>query len=48
MRDHLVREFGLEAGRLEAYGLGEVDPVAPNDTAEGREANRRVDVHIRP
>jgi outer membrane protein OmpA-like peptidoglycan-associated protein len=48
VREHLVREFGLEAGRLEAYGLGEVDPVAPNDTAEGRQANRRVDIHIKP
>jgi outer membrane protein OmpA-like peptidoglycan-associated protein/predicted nucleic acid-binding Zn-ribbon protein len=48
VREHLVREFGLEPGRLEAYGLGESDPVAPNDTAEGRQANRRVDIHVRP
>jgi outer membrane protein OmpA-like peptidoglycan-associated protein len=48
VREHLVREFGLESRRLEAYGLGEVDPVAPNDTPEGRQANRRVDIHVRP
>jgi outer membrane protein OmpA-like peptidoglycan-associated protein len=27
-------------------GLGEANPVASNDTAEGREQNRRVEVYL--
>ncbi|MBS1301022.1 OmpA family protein [Loktanella sp. SALINAS62] len=29
-----------------ADGLGEVDPIADNDTAEGREANRRIEFSL--
>jgi len=29
---------------MEAYG--EADPVASNDTMEGRERNRRVEIHV--
>ena len=35
---------GVAASRLEAVGLGEDRPVAPNDTARGRERNRRVEI----
>lgn len=38
----LVEKFGIEAGRVKAVGYGEEKPVATNDTAEGRQANRRV------
>ena len=37
---------GIEPARLSAEGYGEQYPVASNDTAEGREKNRRVDVRI--
>lgn len=37
---------GLEAGRVTAMGRGESEPVTTNDTAEGRQANRRVEVAI--
>lgn len=33
---------GISAARLEAIGMGEANPVADNDTAEGRALNRRV------
>jgi len=33
---------GVEAARLTAVGHGETQPVAPNDTPEGRATNRRV------
>ncbi|ARC89564.1 OmpA family protein [Rhodovulum sp. MB263] len=33
-------------GNLTARGYGEVDPVATNDTEEGREANRRIEFHL--
>jgi OOP family OmpA-OmpF porin len=34
---------GVPVARLTAVGLGSSDPVAPNDTREGRAQNRRVD-----
>jgi outer membrane protein OmpA-like peptidoglycan-associated protein len=39
-------EDGVDGGRLEAVGLGQDFPVAPNDTAEGRARNRRVEIII--
>src|SRR5690606_25276669 len=38
----LEQEFGIEGSRLETDGQGDVQPVAPNTTAEGRLQNRRV------
>ena len=35
---------GVNANRLRAVGMGESDPVASNDTREGRAMNRRVEV----
>ena len=40
--DLLVNQYGIEARRLEAKGYGESQPVASNDTREGRAENRRV------
>ncbi len=37
---------GLPPERLSALGYGEFQPVAPNATAEGRSANRRIEVNI--
>lgn len=37
---------GLKDGQAVAIGMGEQSPVAPNDTAEGRSKNRRVELHI--
>jgi OOP family OmpA-OmpF porin len=45
VRDYLVSE-GVNAGIIDVIGMGEADPVASNDTAEGRELNRRVEVHV--
>jgi outer membrane protein OmpA-like peptidoglycan-associated protein len=33
---------GLDEGRLYAEGFGESDPVAPNDTKDGKAKNRRI------
>jgi chemotaxis protein MotB len=47
----LIRIFvadGLPSYRLSASGYAEFHPVAPNDTAEGRGQNRRVDVIVLP
>ncbi|MDQ3696725.1 MAG: OmpA family protein [Gemmatimonadota bacterium] len=40
----LVSSFGADASRLEAKGLGATKPSASNDSAEGRQTNRRVEL----
>ncbi|MGQ0622954.1 MAG: OmpA family protein [Panacagrimonas sp.] len=37
---------GIEAGRMSPLGYGETKPVADNETDEGREQNRRVELRI--
>ena len=39
---HTLRVLGIAPARLTVVCLGESDPVAPNDTATHRAANRRV------
>ena len=34
---------GVAATRLTAIGYGESRPIAPNDTADGRAQNRRIE-----
>jgi outer membrane protein OmpA-like peptidoglycan-associated protein len=41
----LVR-LGVTADRIVAHGYGETFPVAPNTTAAGRIANRRVEIRV--
>jgi OOP family OmpA-OmpF porin len=43
--EYLVRK-GVPAGRLSARGFGESNPIASNDTAEGRALNRRVALEV--
>jgi OOP family OmpA-OmpF porin len=40
----LVRDHGITASRLKAYGDGPYAPVTSNDTEEGRARNRRVEL----
>ena len=44
----LVETHGIAAGRLSSDGAGYLSPRAPNDTAEGRAANRRVEAVVLP
>ncbi|MCA1828565.1 MAG: OmpA family protein [Myxococcales bacterium] len=37
---------GLGEQQAVAIGMGEQNPIAPNDTAAGRSKNRRVELHI--
>jgi OmpA-OmpF porin, OOP family len=46
VREYLVRQ-GIEANRLTAMGYGEANPVASNDTEDGRAENRRVEFVVR-
>ncbi len=45
VRNYLVNQ-GLAAGSVSAQGLGMNNPVADNDTAEGRQKNRRVEIIV--
>jgi outer membrane protein OmpA-like peptidoglycan-associated protein len=44
VRQVLIDSFGVDADRLTTKGLGATKPVAPNDTPEGRQNNRRVEL----
>ncbi|MBD3810556.1 MAG: OmpA family protein, partial [Sulfuricurvum sp.] len=39
---------GVDSNRIRSVGFGETMPIASNDTAEGREKNRRVEIKIIP
>lgn len=43
VKDALVKDFGIDAVRIETEGKGETTPVADNKTKEGKAANRRVE-----
>jgi outer membrane protein OmpA-like peptidoglycan-associated protein len=45
--DDLVAQ-GVQPVRLATRGFGETQPIASNDTAEGRTQNRRVEIKIAP
>jgi len=45
VRDFLV-EQGIKRDMISAQGFGEASPVASNDTAEGRQRNRRVELVV--
>jgi len=44
----LQTQYGLDPAHITAAGRGEYVPVAPNDTDEGRAANRRTRIVILP
>ncbi len=39
-------DHGIASSRISAEGFGKRQPVASNDTAEGRAQNRRVELHV--
>lgn len=45
VRDYLVNS-GVSINSVIARGMGEADPVAPNDTSAGRKQNRRVEMIV--
>jgi OOP family OmpA-OmpF porin len=45
VKTYLVTK-GVEAARVEFKGYGDSQPIAPNDTPEGRQKNRRTEVRI--
>jgi len=45
VRDYLTRE-GMASSSVTPRGFGKTQPVATNDTAKGRQQNRRVELVI--
>ena len=45
VRDYLGSN-GIDPTNIQAIGMGKADPVASNDTAEGRQQNRRVEMVV--
>jgi chemotaxis protein MotB len=45
---HYLVAQGMSPQALSAAGYGEYDPVAPNDTAEHRALNRRIEIVLQP
>src|SRR6266852_5492106 len=43
VRDYLVQQ-GISAPSIEAKGFGKTEPIASNETPEGRQQNRRVEL----
>ncbi len=43
VKNELVKSFGVKGDRLETDGMGEGQPVAPNDTPANKALNRRVE-----
>lgn len=45
---HYLEDHGVKSSRLQATGFGEYKPVASNDTVEGQDKNRRVEIVLLP
>jgi outer membrane protein OmpA-like peptidoglycan-associated protein len=43
-----LAQLGVPALRMSAVGYGETQPIANNDTEQGRARNRRIDIIIEP
>ncbi len=46
VREYIIANMGKTRDQITAIGYGAAKPVATNDTPEGRELNRRIDVVI--
>ncbi len=50
LRANFVKKYvvdqGIEASRIKTFGMGEENPIAPNNTVEGRRRNRRAEIEF--
>lgn len=47
VKDYLVQNSGISAANVTAAGYGFDRPIAPNDTEENMQRNRRTDIYIK-
>lgn len=47
-KHYLVNTLGIEAGRVNTVGRGKREPIASNETYEGRQLNRRCEFTFTP
>jgi chemotaxis protein MotB len=45
---NFLQDQGVDPTRLGAAGYGEFQPIAPNDTPEGKSQNRRIEIVLAP
>jgi chemotaxis protein MotB len=45
---YLIDQGNVDRQHLSAVGYADTQPVAPNDTDEGRSANRRIEIVLYP
>ncbi len=43
VKDYLVKNLGIDSGRINTVGFGKSKPIADNKTEEGRARNRRIE-----
>ncbi|MFC2103331.1 OmpA family protein [Bacteroidota bacterium] len=48
VKSYLLANMDIEWSRIRAVGYGESNPIANNETSEGREKNRRIDIILQP
>ena len=46
VKNYIAETFEIDTARISTVDYGESQPVASNDTAEGRQINRRVVANI--
>ncbi len=46
VKNYLVKNFAIPEARFVAVGKGQANPVASNDTEDGRALNRRTDIKV--
>jgi outer membrane protein OmpA-like peptidoglycan-associated protein len=42
-----ISSMGIDPGNIQSKGWGEANPIAPNDTPDNMNLNRRVEIIIR-
>ncbi|HIJ81105.1 MAG TPA: OmpA family protein [Desulfuromonadales bacterium] len=46
VRSYIIKNFGIDAGRITAQGFGLTKPIADNKTKEGKAKNRRIEANF--
>jgi outer membrane protein OmpA-like peptidoglycan-associated protein len=50
LRAHSIKSYfvdqGINSSRIEAFGMGQKNPIESNNTPEGRKQNRRVEIEL--